>query len=150
MLDQIKNTPSCIGDDWLTHPLGRGLGAGVTSWMFSARLYRDGLKSGLQFKGLFRNGFIYGGVAGVANIMLHPIFCKINSQLTSPADKKINEYFSSIFPWIISYKFMQRCHYQTNKSFYRLNPMPALMIAYVIESFSVANQCIRTDKQVQS
>lgn len=113
---------------WKWHPIGRGIGAGVIADIFTKAT-------------LFRTGFIYGGVSGLANIALRPTFKRIKeneAQTCAPPTKKAYLY-SKIIPWAVSVGFMHTAYKLTGFTPLRIKPSVAVGIALGVEYFAFAN-----------
>lgn len=118
---------------WAWHPIGRGIGTGTVTALFTEHL--------------FRSGFIFGAVSGLANIAFRPIYKKIDQKITSPEAKGVNYIFSSIIPWVASAGIIHQAYKTTGHALFRMHPTAALGTAAVVECFAYANRDLLEDKK---
>ncbi|MCB1112206.1 MAG: hypothetical protein H7A37_03415 [Chlamydiales bacterium] len=133
-MDNIQNNTTFNGHDspgfWAWHPIGRGIGTGFACTLFTAATS-------------FETGFVYGGISGLANVALRPIFKKINKGTTSPEVKAVNYLFSLTLPWMASAKIMHHFYRSTGNALFHLNPTVAIGTGIAAAYFNRANRDLR-------
>lgn len=128
-LDQTYKNKPRDGLFWAVHPFYRGLGAGIVAKL---------LNPDIQSNAPFSMGFIYGGIAGVANVAVRPLMERL-AEIENPASRVTALFAASAIPWITSYYVMKASCAKTNRAIFYITPGSAISVALVIQFFGWVN-----------
>ena len=137
--ENINSVESKTKDTEQVHPnyffgrlIIRGVGSGIANV-----IYESVHKLGNPL--CYETGFIYGGISGLTNLALRPVYKRIDSKINSAELKTVNYIFSTVTSWTISGGIMHQLYKQTGRELFRVHPGSAIGIAILAGIFGSVN-----------